>query len=168
MRWIDYIVVHCSATRENQSYNALQLSEDHYKRGIGGPMGYHFYIPRNGIVITGRKLSRIGAHVKGYNTNSVGICYEGGLDKHGKAKDNRTIQQKIEIKNTIYNILKRLEPYQPVDHIQILGHRDFSPDINKDGKISKYERMKECPCYDVIEEDGWITHTAERYVTFEE
>ena len=30
----------------------------------------------------------------------------------------------------------------------IQGHRDFSPDLNKDGKITPNEWIKLCPCFD--------------------
>jgi hypothetical protein len=31
----------------------------------------------------------------------------------------------------------------------VLGHRDFSPDLNGDGLITPNEWMKACPCFDV-------------------
>jgi N-acetylmuramoyl-L-alanine amidase len=35
---------------------------------------------------------------------------------------------------------------------QIKGHRDFSPDLNKDGKITSNEWIKQCPCFDAMVE----------------
>ena len=35
--------------------------------------------------------------------------------------------------------------------IQVLGHRDTSPDLNGDGVIEPYEYVKACPCFDVKE-----------------
>jgi N-acetyl-anhydromuramyl-L-alanine amidase AmpD len=40
-------------------------------------IGYHFYIERNGELHTGRDVSDSGAHTKGQNTQSIGVCYEG-------------------------------------------------------------------------------------------
>ena len=34
----------------------------------------------------------------------------------------------------------------------IKGHRDLSPDKNKNEKIEKNEWLKECPCFDAINE----------------
>ena len=48
MRKIDLIVVHCSATRENQSYTVRQLIRDHTNRF--GFTGYHYYVTRDGTV----------------------------------------------------------------------------------------------------------------------
>ena len=39
-----------------------------------------YYIRKDGTVHLTRPVERIGAHVKGFNANSIGICYEGGLD----------------------------------------------------------------------------------------
>ena len=36
--------------------------------------------------------------------------------------------------------------------VQVIGHRDTSPDTNNNGVIDPFERIKECPCYDVIPE----------------
>ena len=38
------------------------------------------------------------------------------------------------------------------DIIDILGHRDTSPDKNGNGIVEKCEWMKECPCFDVKSE----------------
>lgn len=45
-----------------------------------------------------RPVERIGAHCKGHNEGSIGICYEGGLDIKGNPKDTRTAEQKRAMK----------------------------------------------------------------------
>ena len=72
-----------------------------------------------------------GAHAKHYNKNSIGICYEGGLDEKGKPADTRTEAQK----RTLHALLYSLKADYP--DAQILGHRDL-PWVNKS-----------CPCFDV-------------------
>ena len=79
MRKIDLIVIHCSATRADRSLTPDDLETQHRRRGFNGT-GYHYYIRKDGTVHLTRPIERIGAHVKGFNLNSVGICYEGGLD----------------------------------------------------------------------------------------
>ena len=32
---------------------------------------------------------------------------------------------------------------------EVLGHRDLSPDLDKDGIVEPYEWVKSCPCFDV-------------------
>ena len=120
----------------------------HRQRGFAG-IGYHFVIYLDGSIHDGRDISKIGAHTTGHNTGSIGICYVGGLDKrdtNGKMiKDTRTYQQK----NALYHLVKRLMEMYPIKEVK--GHRDYSPDTNGDGVISKYEWIKGCPCFEVSE-----------------
>ena len=78
-REIKMLVIHCSATRCNVPFTVSQLEQCHRDRGFDG-IGYHFYITRDGAVHATRPLEKIGAHAKGFNLHSIGICYEGGLD----------------------------------------------------------------------------------------
>ena len=81
MRTINLIVIHCSASRVDRNFTEDDLEVCHRRRGFNGT-GYHFYIRKNGDIKTTREIERIGAHAKGHNQNSIGICYEGGLDCH--------------------------------------------------------------------------------------
>lgn len=141
-RPINLIVIHCSATRENRDYTEHDLDVCHRQRGFDGP-GYHFYVRKDGRIVRTRPIEKIGAHVKGYNKSSVGICYEGGLDAQGRTKDTRTQKQKEAIRALQNDLLERFPG------CKICGHRDLSPDRNGNGKIEPEEWIKECPCYDV-------------------
>ena len=77
MRTINLIVIHCSATREDKSFTEYDLDVCHRRRGFNGT-GYHFYIRKNGDIKSTRPIERIGAHSRGFNKESIGICYEGG------------------------------------------------------------------------------------------
>ena len=79
MRRIDLIVIHCSATRVDRTLTAFDLETLHRRRGFNGT-GYHYYIRKDGTTLLTRPIERIGAHAKGFNASSIGICYEGGLD----------------------------------------------------------------------------------------
>ena len=78
---VRFIVIHCSATQSDRDYTVEQLLRDHKVRGFR-TIGYHFYIRRSGIVTQHRRLLEVGAHVRGLNRCSIGICYEGGLDEN--------------------------------------------------------------------------------------
>ena len=108
--------------------------------------GYHFGIDYSGQIEIGRSLEKIGAHVKGYNSKSVGVVYYGGLDHQGEPKDTRTVFQRNSLIELI-NVLKLMFPYA-----KVVGHRDLSPDLNNDGKITANEWTKQCPCFDVKSE----------------
>ena len=155
---IRYIVVHCSATRASQPYSPEALERDHRARGFRSA-GYHFYIRRSGAIIPLRPLEQIGAHARGYNRSSYGVCYEGGLDDTGHPADTRTAEQRT----TLRQLLEHLHTLAP--QATILGHRDLSPDRNGDGHITPDEWIKQCPCFDAQREYHDISISPISYAT---
>lgn len=141
MREINLIVIHCSATREDRTFTEQDLEVCHRRRSFNG-IGYHFYIRKDGSIIATRPIEKIGAHAKGWNLKSIGICYEGGLNKRGKPKDTRTEPQKQSLRLLIEQLLKEFPG------CRVCGHRDLSPDLNGNGEIEPEEWIKECPCFD--------------------
>lgn len=83
MRTITLIILHCSATREGQSFGFEDCRRDHIRHRGFRDIGYHYYITRDGTVHRGRPLEQVGAHCCNHNRHSIGICYEGGLDGEG-------------------------------------------------------------------------------------
>ena len=57
-----------------------QIHDMHLQRGWSG-IGYHFYIRKDGTIYRGRKEEMIGAHAKGRNRDSIGICLEGNFEE---------------------------------------------------------------------------------------
>lgn len=152
MKTIDSIIIHCSATKAGQDLRAKDIDLMHKQRGFN-QIGYNFVIDLDGTVENGRSLSIDGAHcnTKGfsgisYNKHSIGICYIGGLDANGKAKDTRTDAQK----NALRNLVAKLCKEYPI--IELLGHRDTSPDLDGSGEVEPVEYIKVCPCFDVRSE----------------
>ena len=131
MRKINKLILHCSATKEGQSFTAKDIDAWHQQKGWKG-IGYHYVILLDGTVQPGRPESEPGAHTEGLNAGSIGICYIGGLDCNGKPKDTRTTRQKDALKILVSGLLKRY-PGSTVH-----GHNEFA---NKD-----------CPCFDVKKE----------------
>ena len=127
MRTIDLIVIHCSATRCDRRFSLEDLIACHDARF--GFTGYHWYVRKDGTTYQTRHEQLVGAHAKGYNQHSIGICYEGGLTPDGEPADTRTPQQKV----ALLRLLKQLRRKYPRAHI--LGHRDL-PNVSKS-----------CPCF---------------------
>lgn len=149
-RSIHLLVVHCSATRSCDHYSPEQLIRDHVLRGFSGA-GYHYYITREGLLYALRPVDIPGAHAKGHNQNSIGICYEGGLDPKGRPADTRTPAQRQMLTQLIHRLL---ETYPGAF---VVGHRDLSPDRNGDGKVTPDEWTKVCPCFDAkLYNRDWI------------
>ena len=144
MRNINLIVIHCTATKEGKEYSVGDIRKWHKRRGFRD-IGYHFLIGIDGTVKQGRPIEQQGAHAKGYNANSIGIAYVGGLDSYGKPKDTRTTAQ-IHALRAAVSVLKAL-----YGNVGVVGHRDLSVDLNGDGSISKNEWMKACPCFSMSE-----------------
>lgn len=150
---IDAIVIHCSATRAGQDIRASDLDKWHKERGYK-EIGYHFVVDLDGTVEIGRALPKDGAHCNtsgtsgvNYNKHSIGICYVGGLDENGDAADTRTPEQKQALSELVYELMDK---YPGI--VEVIGHRDASPDKNGDGVISRNEWIKQCPCFDVKSE----------------
>lgn len=148
-RRIDYLVVHCTATRENQHITVDQVRGWHMRKGWSD-IGYHYLIYLDGTIKEGRPIGKIGAHVRGFNKYSIGISYVGGVNMDLAPKDTRTHKQKAALKT----LLIQLKKHHPNSKIQ--GHRDFSPDKNKNGIIEPFEWMKACPSFDALEEYKYL------------
>ena len=151
-RVVNQIAVHCTATAEGREVTMAEIDSWHKARGFskqkisGHYCGYHFVVALDGTIMCGRDLRETGAHVSGYNSKSIGVCYVGGLDEKGKAKDTRTPEQK-ETLNWLIGELKHI-----LDIKKVQGHRDYSPDKNGNGIIESFEWIKSCPCFDAIPE----------------
>lgn len=74
-RPIDTVWIHCSAASRT-NVNAAEVDRWHKDRGWSG-IGYHYFIKTDGTLEKGRSLGKIGAHVKGHNKRSIGICLNG-------------------------------------------------------------------------------------------
>lgn len=131
-RYINEIIVHCSATPEGKDFTVSDIKKCHLERGFSD-IGYHYVIYRDGSINKGRDESRIGAHCTGHNSHSIGVCYIGGVALDGKTpKDTRTEQQKI----SLLSLLRELKKKYP--KATIYSHREFA--------------NKACPSFDATNE----------------
>ena len=133
MRQINYIIIHCSATKAEQDFRAKDIDRWHRERGWDG-IGYHKVIDLDGTIEPGRSEAKPGAHCKGHNSDSIGICYIGGLDEDGKPADTRTELQKAALAGLVAGYKQRFP------NAKVVGHRDM-PNVHK-----------ACPCFNAKEE----------------
>ena len=128
----EMVVVHCSATQPRMDIGVKEIDFWHRERGWFS-CGYHYIIRRDGTLEKGRPDDRPGAHARGYNKDSLGICLVGGIDDRGRAEDNFTVAQY----NKLYELLLNLVGMYKIH--TVIGHGDL-PHVNK-----------ACPSFDVQE-----------------
>ena len=143
MRRIDAIVVHQS---DSTFGNAAAIDEWHRERGWSG-IGYHrvilngwvregeFHPALDGAVEKGRPLAQVGAHVRGHNETSIGICLIGIGDGLPVGQGYVTPAQWKALVKVCGELMERFGV--PVE--RVVGHRDF-PGVTKT-----------CPGFDVGE-----------------
>ena len=119
MRKEKLLVIHCSDSRWG---NACLIDSWHRERGWSG-IGYHWVILNgkidsgpsynplyDGMIESGRHFTKKGAHVKGHNDNSIGVCLIGESGMFTKSQ-----------MNTLKEIIKR----HP--HHKVVFHSDLDP-----------------------------------------
>ncbi len=130
MRKISEIIIHCSATPAGRHVTVADITAWHRARGFN-TIGYHYLVLLDGTVAAGRPESVIGAHCLGHNDRSIGVCYVGGLDAHGKPADTRTPQQRKALRDLVAELRRRFPG------ATVHGHREFA--------------AKACPCFDIAD-----------------
>lgn len=136
MRIISEIIVHCSATKEGANFKAADIDRWHREKGWNG-IGYHYVVDLDGKIELGRPLDQVGAHCTNHNSRTIGICYIGGLDQSGKAKDTRNEAQR----KSLVKLVKALKVCFPTI-VKVSGHRDYA--------------ARDCPCFDARKEYGGL------------
>lgn len=131
MRPIDKIIVHCTDTPEGRHVTTADIEAWHKEKDYT-TIGYHYVVYLDGSIHIGRPVAKKGAHCKGHNAKSIGICYVGGKDAKGLYADTRTDAQK----EALLNLIKKLLAKYP--NAKVYGHRDFA--------------AKACPCFDAKKE----------------
>jgi N-acetylmuramoyl-L-alanine amidase len=126
-RLITTLFLHCTATNQNASVSAIQK---YWRETLGwrNP-GYHIIIKKDGSFTYLHNLNSISNGVAGHNSISINVAYIGGIDRNGKAIDNRTIEQIM----TMDLIVKLAQ--EKINNIIIRGHNEVS--------------SKECPSFNV-------------------
>lgn len=129
-RQINLIVIHCSASPNGRATSVDDIDAWHRARGFERKqlwrqylnpgltsIGYHYVIDVDGTVYTGRHPDEIGAHAKGNNSRSLGVCMI-GTDKFS-LKQWQVLRDLVQKLSRINN------------GADIKGHREL-PDVHKD------------------------------------
>ena len=119
---IKYLIVHCSDTPDEKEFDASYIHEMHLSFGWDG-IGYHKIILKSGQIENGRPEFWVGAHVKGLNEQSLGVCLIGK-----KLFTNKQFQ-------SLKKVLLDWKHKYPKAYI--VGHRDST------------NTKKTCPNFDV-------------------
>ena len=140
MRPIKRIVIHCSFTKPRKGkagsplIGAAEIRKWHIEERRWSDIGYHYVIKRDGTLELGRPLDQPGAHVAGHNTDSIGICLVGGMDKSGAAVDDYTPEQWQTLRMAVGGLMIQFPA------AEVCGHNDLA-------------HTKSCPNFNVKE---WI------------
>ena len=122
MREINISILHCSASSFG---DAETIDRWHKERGWDG-IGYHFVVLNgsrkkgefnsedDGLVEEGRPIEKVGAHCRGHNTGSIGICLIG--------EDVFTDSQLVALVGLIKKLTK---DYHVNFYVKIYGHYEF-------------------------------------------
>ncbi len=113
MREITHLVIHHSASPLNVT--AETIREWHMAKGWAD-IGYHVVIERHGNIVSGRSLDIPGAHVKGHNYGTLGICLVG----NNTLREHEWQSVQTESLRTLLDIFAISYP-----EAIILGHRDL-------------------------------------------
>ena len=113
MRDITTLIVHHSASPLITT--AKQMKAWHKAKGWND-IGYHYVIEATGKLVRGRPIEVIGAHCKGFNTDSVGVCLSG---------DNTRDAEKWGLSQmaVLFDLIHCFRLVFP--NIKILGHKDL-------------------------------------------
>ena len=139
---VKHLVVHCAYTPSNMDIGADDIDRWHKEKGWSG-CGYHQVIRRNGDVEDGRPMNKAGAHVRGINRVSIGICLAGGMNEAKDGPEFNHTEEQMEALRILLDEL--LEEYPNAD---VKGHYQFST-------------VKTCPNFDAAKwyETNKIEHT---------
>lgn len=135
MREVDTIVIHAADTPPSMDIGRDEIDKWHRKRGFL-MIGYHYVIRRDGTLEYGRPLEQVGAHVRGHNATSIGICLVGGMSEKEKGKPqvpeaNFTRAQWDTLRALLRKLKEALYP-----NAEVRGHNEF-------------DSSKACPTFDV-------------------
>lgn len=113
-RMITGIVIHHSASGDKTTARTIDRWHN-AKRWKG--IGYHYVVLSDGRIQEGRDIDLNGAHTKGHNTDTIGICVIGNFSKNDPL-DKKYLDRLIAVANLV-NRLREI-----YGDIPVTGHRE--------------------------------------------
>ena len=105
MRTITHIIVHCSANKAGSALRMADIDRIHRTQNGWNGCGYHYVIPTDGTIECGRPEQLPGAHCRGHNRHSIGVCYIG--------------------RRALALLIRQLRTRYP--QARVVGHQDMDP-----------------------------------------
>ena len=121
---IHTIVIHYSATYPDAHVTRDVVDRWHRERGFR-EIGYHWFIRRDGTIEEGRAEGTLGAHVRGHNSGTIGICWAGGLER--SSGPNVGVWNPTEAQEqTLIQLIRDIQKRHP-DAKRVIGHKALAP-----------------------------------------
>lgn len=121
IKLVNTLVVHCSDTPDDEDISAIDIHNMHIGFGWNG-IGYHKIIKRDGLVENGRPEYWVGAHVKGKNHDTLGVCLIG--------KNKFTKKQFVSLKIVLKEWKKKYPQASILGHYQVTLTKKTCPNFN--------------------------------------
>lgn len=142
-RKITEIIVHCTATPEGNDTTVEAIRNTHVRDRGFSDIGYHYVIYLDGSIHEGRNVHQSGAHCVGHNSNSIGVCYVGGLENKPdtpyaqlQPKDTRTVAQR----KSLVKLVKALMALYHLPASRVYGHYQFANKACPSFKIEPFRK----------------------------
>lgn len=116
----DKIIVHHSAF-DQEADQLMKINKWHEDRDFplsqrGYFVGYHYVINHEGQISQTRELDEVGAHARGFNFESIGVCLEGDFTSH-----KPSAAQTVALGKLLVMLVNRLR----IDPSDIKPHRNY-------------------------------------------
>lgn len=136
MRQIKQIILHHSLTRDSRTVSWDAIRKYHVFALGWSDIGYHAgieLINNRYEILLGRPFSKIGAHTRGYNRYSIGICMIGNFD---------LLPPPSEQWDLTMGFIKDLMKIFKISKKNVFGHHDFNINKSCPGNTVNLEKLR--------------------------
>lgn len=138
------VIIHCAVTRPNWmdgapvKAKADEIKRWHVEHNGWSDIGYHYVIDRDGSVAKGRPLDVVGAHVRGRNEKTIGVCLLGGFgaEANDEFSDHFTPAQDVALRDLIAELQNAHGP------LKVSGHNEYAAKGCPGFQVDRWVKMK--------------------------